>query len=170
MKKGGFIFTYCLLLIGQIIICNYFHLTQYVMLSILPAMVMCIPTKYNTTVALCIAFLSGLAVDLFAEGLMGLNILAIVPVAFARKNVVKAIFGGELLSRKDNFSIGKNGLGKVSFALIIAQAIFLLVYILADGAGTRPLWFNAARFGISLVCGFVLSLFIVDFMNPDDRK
>lgn len=170
MKQNSFLLTYILLLIGQILLCNYFHVTQYIMLSILPVMIMCIPTKYNTTIALCTAFVTGLIVDMLVEGIIGLNILSLVPVAFIRQKTVKAIFGEELFTRGDNFSIGRYGAGKVSFAILIAQALFLAIYILADGAGTRPIWFNAARFGASLLAGYLLSLFVVEIMSPDDRK
>lgn len=170
MKQNGFLLTYILLLIGQILLCNYFHLTQYVMLSILPMMIMCIPTRISTTLTLFIAFGSGLAVDMLAEGVMGINTIALVPVAFVRTNIIRTIFGEEIFNRGDSFSLSRYGIAKVSFALFLAQSLFLLIYIIADGAGTRPFWFNAARFGLSLLAGYLLSLFVVDFMNPDDRK
>ena len=34
---------YTLLVIGQIVLCNYSQLGPYIMLSMLPAMVLCIP-------------------------------------------------------------------------------------------------------------------------------
>ena len=51
---------YCLLLIGQLILCNYATLGAYVMLTMLPAMIMCIPTSVNTAGCMLIAFGSGL--------------------------------------------------------------------------------------------------------------
>lgn len=170
MKQHSFLLTFILMLIGQILLCNYFRVTQYVTLSILPVMIMCIPTKHSTTLALIAAFVTGLAVDMLSEGIIGLNVLALVPVAFVRQKVVKAIFGEEIFTRGGNFSIGRYGPTKVSFAILIAQSLFLFIYVLADGAGTRPLWFNGARFGASLLAGYLLSLFVVEMMSPDDRK
>ena len=169
MKKEFFI-AYLLLTVAQMFICNYFHLSAYVMLSILPVMVLCIPIRIGTVGAMCIAFATGLAVDLLSEGILALNVLALVPVAFARNGIIRLIFGGELFSRKEDFSIRKSGFGKVAMALLIAQALFLGVDIWADGAGTRPFWFNAARFGASLAAGFVVSLLLVDTLAPDSRK
>ena len=170
MRKAGFWMVYILLAIVQMLICNYFHVTPYIMLSILPVMVLCIPVRVSTTGAMFAAFATGLAVDLLSEGVLGLNVLALVPVAFARKGIIRLIFGEELFSRKEDFSIRKSGFGQVSVAILIAQALFLLIYIWADGAGTRPLWFNALRFGASLAAGFVVSLLIVDTLAPDSRK
>ena len=67
--------------------------------------------------------------------------------------------------------LGEKGhLSNTSSAMLLAQAVFLLVYIWADGAGTRPLWFNAARFGASLVAGFLVSLLTLPVLASDSRK
>ena len=170
MRKNGFWLVYLLLTVVQMLLCNYVHLTPYLMLSILPVMVLCIPIRVPTWGAMIIAFLTGLAVDLLSEGLLGLNSLALVPVAFARKELIRLIFGGELFARKEDFSARRNGFGKVALASFLVQALFLLIYIWADGAGTRPFSFNAIRFGISLAAGWALSLLVVDILAPDTRK
>lgn len=161
---------YFMLTVVQMIICNCFHLSAYVTLSILPVMILCMPAARNTLTAMLTAFVTGLAVDLFAEGLMGLNALALVPVALLRKPVVQAIFGKDLIEREEDFSFRKYGAGKISIAVLIMQSVFLVIYILADGAGTRPLWFNAARFGASLAAGYVLSMAVAKAILPEDRK
>jgi hypothetical protein len=170
MRKNGFWLVYLLLTVVQMLLCNYVHLTPYLMLSILPVMVLCIPIRVPTWGAMVIAFLTGLAVDLLSEGLLGLNSLALVPVAFARKELIRLIFGGELFARKEDFSARRNGFGKVALASFLVQALFLLIYIWADGAGTRPFSFNAIRFGISLAAGWAISLLVVDILAPDTRK
>ena len=101
---------YCLLLIGQLILCNYGALGPYIMLTMLPAMIMCIPTSISTTTCMLIAFASGLAVDWLSEGLLGLNAAAAVPVALLRNGAIKIFLGEDLITRGDRFSIKKNGL------------------------------------------------------------
>ena len=170
MRKNSFWLVYLLLTVVQMLICNYVHLSAYLTLTLLPVMVLCIPTRVRTWVAMIVAFLTGLAVDLLSEGLIGLNVLALVPVAFGRKEVIRLIFGDELFARKEDFSIRKNGFGKVALAIFLVQALFLVVYVWADGAGTRPLAFNAIRFGVSLAAGWVVSLLVVDALAPDTGK
>ena len=170
MRKSGFYLVYALLLIVQMVISNYFHLTPYVMLSILPVMVLCLPIRIPPVGAMAVAFVTGLLVDLFSEGLLGINALALVPVALAPNGILRMIFGGELFARNEDFSVSKNGFGKVAVAILIAQAIFLAVYVWADSAGTRPAWFNALRFGASLAAGFAVSLLVVEPLAPDTRK
>ena len=145
MRKPEFWIAYVLLLIAQLLISNYLNITPYVMLTILPVMVLCISIRVGT---------SG----------------AMVPVAFLRNPIIRLIFGNEVFARREDFSVQRSGFGKVSLAMLLAQAVFLLVYIWADGAGTRPLWFNAARFGASLAAGFAVSLCTLQVLAPDPRR
>ena len=170
MRKNSFFLVYLLLMVVQMLICNYFNLTPYVMLSILPVMVLCMPLRVPTWLTMAIAFATASAVDLLSEGLLGLNALALVPVAFVRKEVIRLVFGGELFARKEDFSVHKNGFGEILLAILMVQALFLLVYIWADGAGTRPFTFEAIRFGASLAAGVVVSLMVVGVLAPDTRK
>ena len=170
MRKSGFWAAYMLLLLAQLLLSNFFNLTPYLMLSILPVMVLCIPIRMGTTGAMLIAFATGVVVDLLSEGLIGLNAAALVPVAFLRNSIIKLVFGTELFARGEDFSPRRNGLGKTVLATVLAQALFTLIYIWVDDASTSPFWFDAARFGISLVAGTVLALACLPSLAPDPRK
>ena len=65
MKKGFWI-AYVLLFIAQLLLCNYFVFTPWMMATLLPAMVLCIPLNIGTTGAMVIACLTGLGVDFLA--------------------------------------------------------------------------------------------------------
>ena len=118
---------YTLMVIGQIILCNYAQLGPYILLSMLPAMVLCIPTSVNTITCMLIAFASGLSVDWLSEGLLGLNTAAILPVALARKSIIKVFMGEDLISRGDSFSYRKNGFAKISAAHSVCLITFLSI-------------------------------------------
>lgn len=170
MRKSGFWAAYLLLLLAQLLLSNFFNLTPYLMLSILPVMVLCISIRVGTAGAMLIAFATGLVVDLLSEGLLGLNAFALVPVAFLRNPIIGLIFGNELFARGEDFSPRRNGLWKTVLATVLAQATFTLLYVWADGAASRPFWFDAARFGASLVAGTILSLACLPSLAPDTRK
>lgn len=167
MKKGFWI-TYSLLFIAQILLGNYFTFTPWMMATILPAMALCIPLETGTAGAMAIAFLTGLGADFLSEGIIGLNALAMVPVAFARKKIISMVFGADLLSRKKAFSIHRNGLPAVLMALSLAIALFLIVYIWADSAGTRSFGFNAGRFGASYAVSLFFCALSVRAISPQD--
>ena len=161
---------YICLLICQIALCNFAQLGPYFMLSILPAMIMCIPLSVNTTICMMIAFASGLSVDWLSEGLIGINAASLVPVALARKTLIRFILGEDMINRMDSFSVRKNGLGKILTLRIAAGIIFLAIYITLDGAGTRPFWFCATRFCLSLLANTSLAILTANILSPDDRK
>ncbi len=169
MKQNFFVY-YVILAVTQMIICNFLHLGPYVVLSILPVMVLCIPTRFSTLAAMCIAFMTGLFVDLLAEGTLGINVFALVPVAYARRFVCDSIFGAELVARGEDFSAKKYGLPKIAFAIILMQGLFLIFYLWADGASLRPIGFNLIRFAASLAAGVAVAVPLSTLLTPDDRR
>ena len=170
MRKPDFWIAYVLLLIAQLLLSNYFHVTPYIMLSILPVMVLCISIRVGTVGTMAIAFVTGLAVDFLSEGVIGLNALALTPVAFLRNPIIRLVFGNEVFARGEDFSLQRSGFGKLTLAILLAQTVFLAIYIWADGAGLRPFWFNAARFAASLATGLALSMCTLQVLAPDTRK
>lgn len=161
---------YFLLLVLQIILCNYSNLGPYITLSMLPAMVLCMPLSVSTPLCLLITFISGLSIDWISEGLIGLNTSAILPVAALRKPLIRTFIGKDLIIRNDNFSIRKNGFSKVFFALLTSTAIFVCLYVYLDGAGTRPFWFSLSRFGASLAVNMLLGLIVVNTLTVEEKK
>ncbi|MBR1928099.1 MAG: hypothetical protein IJ840_10205 [Bacteroidales bacterium] len=168
--RNTFTVTYILMVVAQMLLTNYFHFTTLCMVTILPMMVLCIPTKVDMAWAMVIAFVTGLAVDMFAEGAFGLNALSLVPVAYVRKGLINMIFGSEPFEHKENISSKKYGFTRVSFAVIIVTLLFLAIYITADCAGTRPVWFMASKLGVSLLASYLVSAILVNLLSYDDRR
>lgn len=166
----NFRLLYVLIIICQMVMCNYTNLGPYILLTMLPAAILCLPTNIGAIGCMLIAFASGMAVDWLSEGLLGLNAASLTAVAAVRKELIRIFLGEDIISRNDSFSIRKNGLGKVSLTLISATTVFLAVYILIDGAGTRPLWFSLVRFGASLACCWPLGLIVIRILTTDERK
>ena len=170
MRKPGFTLTYVLMLIAQVMILNFCNFTQYLTVVFLPVMILCIPIKRGPVFAMIVAFVTGFATDFLAGGMLGLTSLALVPVAAFRRGIIQLVFGSELLSRGEEISVRKQGIGKSMLACLMATAVFLLIYVWTDGAGTRPTWFNLLRLGISLVVDTVISFFICDLLTSDEIR
>ena len=170
MRNPTFGILYILLVIVQMIICNYFQFSPYFVLSILPAMVLCIPLNIGTGMAMVIAFVTGLSVDWLAEGLIGINTVALLPVAYARKTIIRIILGEDLISRQESFTFRKNGLVKIGIALLISYLIFFVIYITFDGAGTRSFWFNLLRFILSLSGSLIAALITTSAITSEERR
>lgn len=170
MRKSGFWVAYSLLLVAQILLSNYFLFTPYITLSILPAMVLCISTRIKTPACMLIAFVSGLVVDWLSEGVLGLNAFALVPVALLRSPIVHMVFGEGLFTREEAFTVQSHGFAKVMLTIFMGHALFLAIYIWADGMGFRPLWFSLARFAASLSAGLLVSLLSLNVLAADPQR
>lgn len=166
----NFNILYILLVVCQIVLCNYSPLGPYITLSMLPAMILCLPLKNSNIMCMLIAFASALAVDWMSEGVLGLNVAALLPVALTRKTVIRIFLGEDLINRSEMFTFRKNGAVKISAAILTLYAIYLGIYIFLDGAGTRPFWFCATKFGVSLACNWILGLLVINTLTIDDRK
>lgn len=165
----NFTVTYILLAVAQMVICNYFKVSPYVYITILPAMILALPLKIGTIGSMAVAFVTGLGVDFLAEGIIGLNALALVPVALVRLPLLQMVMGDEDSGKENPFGARSASFGRILLSVTIAYAIFTAVYVIADGAGVRPFWFNAARFGASLICDSLLALLVIHVLTPDAR-
>ena len=168
--RNNFTLTYILLTVAQMVLSNYFHFTPYIMVTILPVMVLCIPTKVSTVKAMLAAFVTGLAVDFFAEGTLGINAMSLVPVALFRKPVIGMFFGNEPFEQKESVTIRKYGFARVSLTIILMTVLFLLIYILADCAGTRPFWFIVSCLGLSTMASYLASVCFINMLTYEDRR
>jgi hypothetical protein len=170
MRKPLFWPIYVLLLIAQLVLTHYFRVSPYLTLCILPVMVLCIPIRLNTVWVMLIAFATGLVADLLGEGVLGLNALALVPVGFLRNWIIQLIFGTEVFARGEDFSARRNGLGKVLLAALLALAVYFILFIWVDAAGTRPFGFNLLRLLCSLGGSMLLALLTLELLAPDPRR
>lgn len=169
MKKPGFLLLYLLLTIAQVLLGNFCNFSPYLMVTVLPVMVLCIPVDKGPVFAMIAAFCTGFAVDFLCDGMLGLTSIALVPAALCRSGILRLVFGSEIFSRQENISVRRQGILKMMLGTLLVTAVYLAVYILADGAGTRPAWFDLLKFGISLVASTLVSFFVADLLTTERK-
>ena len=103
----------------------------------------------------------------FTEGAF----IFLVPVALLRRPVVSMAFGPEVFARGDELSFTRQGWQKFVPAILLLTAVFLVLYIWVDSAGTRPFWPCALRFACSLAASTAVSLLVAYVMldNSGER-
>lgn len=172
MKKTvhNFPVLFMLLVFAQMIISNYFNFSMFVTLSILPAIVICIPVSVSTLVCMTIGFATGLAVDVMADGVIGLNALVLVPVALFRRMFIRIFLGEDIINRNENFSLKKNGIARISLVMICSIVLFFGIYVTAECAGTRPSWFCISKIAASTAVSYIVSLVAVNILTSKDRQ
>ena len=170
MRNGKFIIIYVVLLIAQIALSGLLDFTQLFTPALLPAMILCLPLGTGTPVTLLIAFVSGFVIDFFSGGVLGLTCTAILPVALLKDIFLKICFDNETYSRMNDLSVKKLGLGRILICALMMTALFLLIYVWIDGAGTRPFIFNFGRFFISTITNVLLSIVVVDLLLAQNER
>ena len=164
--RHRYIVTYIILLAIQIALGSFLNLSQYIVICFLPVMIMSLPITSSSCRLMLIAFITGFAVDFFTHGAMGLTVAALVPVAFARNALIRLVFGTELLSRKEDISIHKQGPGKILLSILLASVLYFIIFIPLDCAGTRTVGFMTARILLSVALSTAVSYFVAGVLAP----
>ncbi len=165
-----FIVTWILLVVCQIVICDCIFLGPMVTVTMLPALVMFLPLYTRTEVSMLIAFAAGFAVDWLSDGVLGLNMAALVPVALMQKPLVRLFIGEDTVVRTEALSVGKSGWMRMLALVTVATAVFLLIYVVLDGAGERSFGFTAARFGCSLAASLPLMAIVIHIFSTRNAR
>ena len=166
MKNYRYILLYLLMVIVQILLGNFFPLSRWVLISLLPALLLALPLDTRAILSMLLAFALGFAVDFFSNGMLGLTSLALVPAGLVRGPVIRMVFGDELSSRGDKLSLQRLGAPKMTLALILLCSLFFLVYIWADSASTVVFWQGALRFALSVLVSVPVCVFVMRLLRP----
>lgn len=152
------------------IIYNFIYLGPYIFISLLPILILILPIKRTNIHSMLDAFIVGIVVDLLADGVIGLNTIALIPIGAIRRILISAIFGQDVINREDNLSIRKQGLLKLSLVITLLQLTFITIYVIGDSSGTRPLNFILIRIICSTITSSILSLPIIYTLNMNDKQ
>lgn len=167
MSDAAYFLRLTLLLVLQVLLLNFFNFSQYLVIFFLPAAILCIPARHGGIYAVAVAFVAGFLTDFFADGMLGLTACALVPVGYARTWILRLIFGADFFDRAEDLSFRRHGFWSVMLAAFLASLLFMLIYVWADGAGTRPLWFNTLRLLCSTLAATFLSFFTVNLFTGE---
>lgn len=170
MRRQDFWIAYLILLALQLVVSNFCNVSPYVVLSLLPAMILCTPISMHEALVMLTAFLSGLAVDFLADGVIGLNAFALVPAGMLRNWIIRLVFGEELFARDENFTLRRGGILKSLLAAILSSIPFFVLYCWADGAGTLPAGFQFLRMTLSVLASLPLSFACIYTLANDKRQ
>lgn len=169
MKPGRYFTIFALLCLAQALISNYFLFSQYVLISLLPLLIVSLPPRYGTPVALALAFVAGFAVDFIGSGTLGLTACALLPLALLRLPLLRLVSGEDILTDRDDPPLAHQTTPEQALTLVLACLIFFGVYVWVDAAGTRPFWFNSVRTLLSIGVSTLLCALLGNFIFGKDR-
>lgn len=149
-----------LLFVLQVIISEYLNLGPFVYICLVPVIILNIPMSTRTWVLLLEAFAIGLLLDMFSNGVIGLNSAAAVILAVCRKPLYNVTARRDRQDKTEIPSAANIGANKYLAYLAVCTALYILAYILADGAGISPFWLILVKFPASTVLNILVALLI----------
>ena len=170
MNRRRFLLIYLLMVIVQIVMNVYLDFWPLLCIALLPGIILCLDTGTSPVVAMLIAFATAFATDFLSDGMLGLTGIALVPVAALRRPIISLVFGGEIFARGENISVRRQGSVKMLIAIAIATLLYLVIYVIADSAGTRPAAFNLSKVAVSLVFSTAASYCTASLLTSESGK
>lgn len=169
MGSNRFTICFILALLVQLVLAKYCQ-WPFLYICLLPAMILCVPTIRPTWWTMTVAFLAGFAVDALTDGTLGLNAVALVPVAALQKTIIRRVIDEDIVDRHYNLSFKANGYIRLSIALALAYAVFFIIYILIDSAGIRNFGFNFTKLLSSMLVSLIFGIITIAVLCPYQRK
>lgn len=149
-----------ILIICQILLSEYVNIWPVLYIAIFPQLIILLPPTTNKTAQMVAALVLGFCVDIFADGVLGLNAAAMVAMAYLRPFVLKVTLSKTSLDSSENQPLLPRNVELQKLALITAilLAVFFSVYIVIDSAGTFPLWYILLKTIICVAANTIISL------------
>ena len=169
MRNGRYFIVFAILTLAQALISNYFLFSQYVLISLLPLLIVSLPSRYGTPAALALAFAAGFVVDFVGSGTLGLTSCTLLPLALLRFPLLRLVSGEEILTYRDDSPIAHQATAEQALTLTLACLLFFGLYVWVDSAGTRPFWFNSARTLLSTGVSTLLCVLLGNFIFGRNR-
>ncbi len=151
-----------IMLIAQILISDFVNIWPLLYITIFPLFVISIPLSVNRSLYMLIAFLYGLCIDIFADGVIGLNAAALVAMAYPRLFFAKLVLSKANVESLENQSLTSRliELPKYSLIVLFEYSAFFLVYSILDSYGNVPLSFALIRFATCIIVNTILTIII----------
>ena len=155
-----------IMIICQIMVSEYVNIWAVLYIAVFPQFIILLPPTINRSAYMLIAFALGLAIDLFADGVLGLNAAALTAMAYFRSPILKLVLPKASFESYENMPIIPRTVEVYKLALlnILLLGVFFTVYVVLDSAGTFPFTYTllkillcvAVNSIITFVCNFVL--------------
>lgn len=155
-----------LVIICQILVSEYVNIWAVLYIAVFPQFIILLPPTINRSAYMLIAFVLGLGIDLFADGVLGLNAAALTAMAYLRPSILKFTLPKASFENYDNQPLIPRTveIPKLVLMNVLMLTIFFTVYVLLDSAASFSFGYTlfkiflcvAANSAITFACNIVL--------------
>lgn len=164
MRQGNYFIILTVLCFAQALISNYFPISQYIALSLLPVLVMSLPPRYGTVPSLLLAFVGGFIADFVGTGTLGLSCAALLVVALLRRPIVSIVSEDDYLIYPSDTPFAHQSTSETLLVCVLSCFVYFVVYVPIDDAGTRSFGFVLLQILLSGTASSLLCFLLAQFL------
>lgn len=149
-----------LMVVCQILLSEYVNIWSILYIAIFPQFIILLPPSMNRSLHLIVAFLLGLCIDFFADGVLGLNAAALVAMAYTRPFFLKLTLSKGNTDNAEGQPLTPKTveIPKLIMLNTLMLAVFFTAYILLDSAAGFSLWYTLLKIGICVAVNSIITI------------
>ena len=146
-----------LVIVLQLMINNFINAGPYLFISLIPFAISLIPRKTSLNLTMVLCFATGLAVDVFSRGVIGVNAAAATAISILREPIYKITISRNRQDYTPNPDIHLCGFPKYLTYISFICIIYMFIYCSVESMGIRSVLFFIPQFLLSSAASILLS-------------
>ncbi len=165
MNNGRYIVTGLIILVLQLLACEFLNIWPPLYIVVLPLFIVLLPAALSSYILMILAFALGLVVDALSDGVLGLNGAACTSVAFFKNTMLGTVTRYDTQNTINN--IGSKSMSKARFLVLMmmAYSIFFAFYVLLDGTGLSSIPFILFRILLNVLVNTLIACALESLFN-----
>lgn len=165
MNNGRYIVTGIIVLVLQLMACEFLNIWPPLYIVVLPLFIMLLPAALSSYILMLLAFALGLVVDALSDGVLGLNATACTSVAFFKNTMLGTVTRYDTQNTVNN--IGSKSMSKARFfvLMLMAHSVFFIIYVLLDGTGLGSIPFILFRMLLNVLVNTLIACVLENLFN-----
>lgn len=161
--KSVKVFQIIIIILLQIICEHYLYFGQYIIISLLPIIILSLPIRTNSSVAMLIAFVIGLVTDILSNSIIGITPASMVILATCRNAFVHSLRENENVNKNSAPTVEIMGDKMFLTYIIVSYIVYISAYNFIEIAEITNKTYFFLRILISSVINIPIA-FLISFI------
>lgn len=157
MSGTRYIIVGFVVLIIQLLICEFVNIWPPIYITILPLFILLLPTSLSTIVLLPSAFALGILVDALADGILGLNAASLTATAYTKMFFINRLTKYDSRELSEGIEEFSKKSSKMFLLILFSYIVFFIFYTLLDGIGSGNILFVTIRLIINVLINTLIA-------------
>lgn len=156
-----YIYGFIVILVLQLLCCEFVNLWPMLYMALIPIMVILLPSSVSTYAVMLCGFAIGLLTDALADGILGLNAACCTFIGACKNMITRPMMKYQIQGEDSSVEGFEFRKGKLVALLTICYTLFFVPYVLIDGAGVSGVWYLVARIVLNVVVNVIIAFLLI---------